>query len=327
MSDQEAVVDAATRDAGLPGATLKQARKERGLSVAEVAEQLHLTESAIRSLERDQYDDLPGVTFVRGYIRSYAKLLGLDADVLAAQYGHATVSEPVRALPDLGRTMARSKSRGRLLVTLLLFVLLAVLIGGYFWWQEEQTRGVGGLQGGALAFKQVEIERVDGSLHVQSLDELDAYTAEMEVAEISLDSLLNEDAAENAQPVEATEQGGEQLAEEAASPAQDQDSTAQSTLTAESTDESSVESTPAVTDAGHQLELSFTAECWIRITDGKGVELVSGVRKAGETLQLNGEAPFELHLGNASGVQLRFNGQPVDIHSSIRGNVARIKLG
>lgn len=328
MSDQEAVVDAATRDAGLPGATLKQVRKERGLSVAEVAEQLHLTESAIRSLERDQYDDLPGVTFVRGYIRSYAKLLGLDADALAAQYGHATVSEPVRALPDLGRTMARSKSRGRLLVTLLLFVLLAVLIGGYFWWQEEQTRGAGGLQGGALAFKQVEIERVDGSLHVQSLDELDAYTAEMEVAEISLDSLVNEDASENAQPVEAaTEQESEQLAEEAGSPAQDQGSAAQNTLAAEDTDESSVESASAVADAAHQLELSFTAECWIRITDGKGVELVSGVRKAGETLQLNGEAPFELHLGNASGVQLRFNGQPVDIHSSIRGNVARIKLG
>ena len=73
MSELQPVSDgAAESQEQLPGTLLRQAREDRGWSVAEVAGKLHLTESAIVNLEADRYDELPGVTFVRGYIRSYA---------------------------------------------------------------------------------------------------------------------------------------------------------------------------------------------------------------------------------------------------------------
>lgn len=309
MSEIEAVAIEAIEEASLPGAALQQARKNLAWSVEEVAAKLHLTQSAVTSLEADRYEELPGVTFVRGYIRAYAKLVGLDQDLLAKQYTERTVSEPVRALPDLGRTVARSRGRGRFVMAVLLLIVLAILVVGYFWWQDEQNRNAGVRANEEIAFSQVEIERADGTLHIQSLDELDAYTADLEVAEISLDS-LQPALADTAEPA---------IAEAGAD--------SQPTDTAKDTAASSEQNTGVAVSGQHQLELTFTDECWIRITDSSGQELASGLHQPGEVLRLSGDSPFELHLGNAGGVQLNFNGQPVDFHSSIRGNVARIKLG
>ncbi|MFB1011738.1 MAG: DUF4115 domain-containing protein [Thiopseudomonas sp.] len=287
----------------LPGAMLREARLERDLTVAAVAGHLHLTESAVNSLEADRYQDLPGVTFVRGYMRSYAKLVGLDPDQVAASYTQTIKSDPVRALPDLGRTAARSRSRGKLVMAILLAAAVAGLSAAYLWWQEEQ----GGQllpSAAAPALNQVEVERVDGSLYIQSLDQLDAETAELEVAEITLDAL-------QAMPDEETPV----VEEEQAGPAGEE-------TVAEQADEESEADT-----GKHRLELAFAEECWIRVTDADGNPLASGLQQAGTRLKLSGDSPFELHLGNASSIQLRFNGKPVDISSSIKGNVARIKLG
>lgn len=307
--------------AELPGNLLRQARESRGWNITEVADKLHLTESAVLNLEADRYDELPGVTFVRGYLRSYAKLMELDPDMVAGLYSQTAKTEPVRALPDLGRTVARSRSRGRLLMAVLLLVVLVALAAGYFWWQDEQVRRNDKPATGEIAFSQVEIERADGTLFIQSLDQLDAYTADLEVAEISLDSLPPAFVAadETADTEEAAAAGN-------AEPAGNGEEQAEAAEGVAAQDENESQPAPVATGR-HQLQLTFTDECWIRITDGSGKQVASGLRRAGEVLELSGDTPFELHLGNASGVQLRFNGQPVDIHSSIRGNVARIKLG
>lgn len=323
--------EACVQETRSPGASLQQARERHGWSVAEVAEKLHLTESAVCSLEAERYDELPGATFVRGYIRTYAKLVGLDQDALVKQYSQGVQPievEPIRALPDLGRRVARSRSRGRLVMALLLLAVLAGLVGGYFWWQDGQQKAQVALQvNEEVAFSQVEIERVDGTLYIQSLDDLDARTAELEVAEISLDFLQL--------PLMATGQAAEANAVEPESDASSSIDGLDAELVAATEgsegatapDTDTVDSSGAAVTAKHRLELSFTAECWIRITDGTGTEVASGLYQAGQVVQLSGETPFELHLGNAGGVQLRFNEQPVDISSSIRGNVARIKLG
>ncbi len=63
-----------------PGLLLKNAREAAGLSVDQVADKLHLLKSVVSSLEKDCYDRIRGDTFTRGYLRNYARLLGMDAD-------------------------------------------------------------------------------------------------------------------------------------------------------------------------------------------------------------------------------------------------------
>ena len=65
-----------------PGAALQAAREARQLSVPQVADQLKLSSAAVTALEANDWDRLPAQVFVRGYIRAYARLMGLDDEEL-----------------------------------------------------------------------------------------------------------------------------------------------------------------------------------------------------------------------------------------------------
>ncbi len=77
------------------GAQLRSAREAQAYSVAEVAERLFLSSSQVNAIEQGNYQRLPAEVFVRGYLRSYAKLLKLDPVQILAQY-----QPPVEVLPE-----------------------------------------------------------------------------------------------------------------------------------------------------------------------------------------------------------------------------------
>lgn len=307
MSELEAEVTEGQGEPTLPGLTLHKERLQQGLTVAEVAHRLNLTESAINSLEADNYAALPGVTFVRGYIRSYARLLGLNADQLAMQYGETSATTQVKPLPVLSPERRRRPRSRFMLLGLVLFVV-ALAVAGYLALEEQGSRRIVQSDEQEPVFSRLEMERADGTLHVQSLDDLDARTARMPVAEINLDALQLNEAGDSLPQTEASSAAtGDDVADEAG----------------HETDDQVAASLPPVST----LQLVFNEECWIRVTDVHGEELTSGLKPAGTTLMLDGEGPFELHLGNARGMRILFKGQEVDFQDSIRGNVARIKLG
>lgn len=67
------------------GATLKAARKAAGLSLGEVADRLKLSLKQLEAIEEDRFEVLPGPAFVRGFVRNYARFLGVDAGPLMAR--------------------------------------------------------------------------------------------------------------------------------------------------------------------------------------------------------------------------------------------------
>ena len=82
-----------------PGAVLRVARESAGMSVEEVADKLHLLQSVVSALEKDCYDRIRGEAFVRGYLRNYARLLGVDADEVLSR---------LRATPPTGKAEKRA---------------------------------------------------------------------------------------------------------------------------------------------------------------------------------------------------------------------------
>lgn len=72
-----------------PGQLLRSGREAAGLSIEQVAEKLHLLQSVVSSLEKDSYERIRGDTFVRGYMRNYARLVGLDGDEVVGCYNAA----------------------------------------------------------------------------------------------------------------------------------------------------------------------------------------------------------------------------------------------
>lgn len=68
------------------GSKLARAREAQDMSVADVARALRLGVKQVEALEANDYDKLPGRTFVRGFVRNYARLVSLDPDRLVAEY-------------------------------------------------------------------------------------------------------------------------------------------------------------------------------------------------------------------------------------------------
>lgn len=127
-----------------PGRALAAARAELNLSIADVSQQIKYGIKQIAAIEADDYSKLPGTTFVRGMIRSYAKLVQLDPQPLLADLGRRDMPSPVTV--DL-RTdqqepfLEGGKKSNRVYVYMSLTALLAVAVVAYEWYASPPSAG------------------------------------------------------------------------------------------------------------------------------------------------------------------------------------------
>jgi cytoskeleton protein RodZ len=91
------------------GAILASARRSANMSVSEVATQLRRGVNQVEALEADDYQRLPGATFVRGLIRNYAKLVNIDAEPVIKAYEAAVPREDV---PKIGLESSHIRFQG-----------------------------------------------------------------------------------------------------------------------------------------------------------------------------------------------------------------------
>jgi cytoskeleton protein RodZ len=126
MSEEAQVSPSVGEELGA-GAMLARARAERHLSIAEVAERLKYGARQIAALEADDYSRLPGTTFVRGMIRSYAKLLDLDAAPVLKALERRNI--PAAATVDLRPQRIPFPDGSKRGTRLYLVLSLAVLLG------------------------------------------------------------------------------------------------------------------------------------------------------------------------------------------------------
>lgn len=93
-----------------PGARLRAAREANGFTQLEVAQQLRLNPEIIARLEEDNYDPTTPLVFIKGYLRSYAGVIGLDPEQILGEFTHLGIKDPVRDVPDLGHSPQRKLS-------------------------------------------------------------------------------------------------------------------------------------------------------------------------------------------------------------------------
>jgi len=128
-----------------PGRSLREARESRGLSIADVVSSIKFSSRQIEAIERNDFAHLPGATFVRGLIRSYAKLLQLDPHPLLAMMDREAVQadNQIHLPKDTGAALPQPGERRSYLPHLaLLLALLAVAIGvaTYFDWPAGRSK-------------------------------------------------------------------------------------------------------------------------------------------------------------------------------------------
>lgn len=300
-----------------PGETLRLARENNGWTLAEVALKLNLTASSLSNLETGAFDKLPGHTFARGYIRAYAKLLGMDQASLVHEFDVYTGTDANGSnVHSLGRIEEPVRVSHTILRIISLLLLIAVLGGGFFWWQDQTSMRAKDLIG--LAPEHVEVEGADGTTQIHPLDEPeDQAVAQANVEGEAAPQPSAEPAASTDLPLPAT--GA------VSTPAAPATSVAPVQPAAPAATPQAASSAP-VAGAG-KVNINYVADCWSQVTDGNGKVLFSGLKRKGDTLDVTGKPPFSVRLGYARGAQVTYNGQVVDVAPFTSGETARLKLG
>lgn len=133
MSDEIEQTQSETEEQSVqldPGAMLVAAREARGISIAQIARDLGLTESAVRDLEANRYEKFPAGIYVWGYLKNYCKLLEMDETAVLDGYSQMTGTR--NGMPDTDRQRQNyagqsSGSAGLIVAVSLILVMLGVL--------------------------------------------------------------------------------------------------------------------------------------------------------------------------------------------------------
>ena len=275
----EAPVEAGEAQASF-GEVLATARNAAGMSIDEVAAKLRLSPRQIRALEKGEASSLPDATFVRGFIRNYAKLLGLQAEPLIAAYDAIAPSPAMQtiSLHSENIRIAADSRKNWLPYLLAILLLLSALLAWLALTRQDTP---------ATAAPQPPIESTV-SPETQPVD------VPMPPAEPAAPAELP---AEMPPAPTPTSPPGASAVPNAAAPA-------------------SPASAPAeiapVTGAS-TLEMTFSEEVWVSVLDRDGKEIYNRSKPANSQDKVEGLPPLQVVIGNAAGLRVNYNGKPVDL--------------
>ncbi|MBJ3815670.1 cytoskeleton protein RodZ [Shimwellia pseudoproteus] len=318
------------------GERLRQAREKLGLSQQVVAERLCLKVSTVRDIEEDKAPAELASTFLRGYIRSYARLVHVPEDELLPMMAKQAPLKAAKVQPmqsfSLGK---RRKKRDGWLMSITWLVLFVVVgLTGAWWWQNHKAQ-------------QEEISTMADQSSAELSDAGNSQSVPLDTSGSAATPVDNGNSApladtSSAAPVPAptdTQPAAPQTADQqpaVVSPSQANVDTAATPATPAvpsaptagqlPTDPAQGAAAPGATDP-NALVMNFNADCWLEVSDATGKKLFSGLQHKGGNLNLVGQTPYKLKIGAPAAVQVQFQGKPVDLSRFIRTNqVARLTV-
>lgn len=297
------------------GQLLKQEREQRKLTLEHVAKQLNLKVEVLQSLEADQPDKAILPTFMRGYVRAYARFLKMPEQHLLSRFEqvHQVKSTPVKAMKTFSNRQAKQQTETRFMW--LTYVIIAILLASLAAWLWQGARDFTSMTGRISTTEPIVISTVDADSPALSQTEL------MPVVEQA--AVLN--AVDNV--ASADEVPALTLAPPTVLPTEDAAVALPELTEPTAVVESSSESFGDSNDTGlDRLKMTFNGNCWIDVLDSNGERIAYGTKQSGYVMELNARGPFTITLGNPSVVAIDINQKPFDMSGFPGGRVAKFTL-
>lgn len=297
-----------------PGQLLRNAREQLGWTREQVASRIHLRLTLIAAIESDTYDKHTSHTFIRGYLRTYAKLVGIPDETILAAYDKLGLTPPDNIdMQSFSRRSRQQANDSRLKVVTWLVILVLIALSVAWWWQSTSRRSAGD-----EALAATEMSATGSTPAEPAITPPDAInTAPVEGATI----------APAATDVAAPAVVSDAPASAAVAPT-DVSAAVGTATDAAVSGANGTESEEAVVDpaTAPQLKMSFTADCWLDVKDANGKTLFSGLKKANDELVLEGAEPLKFIIGAPMAVKLDYKGQSFDMSRYNNGRTARFSL-
>ena len=311
------------------GELLKQLREEKEMSIDEVSEKIHLEPRVIEALEANNFEILPAATYARGYLRSYAKLLGADAEKVISLYNNDAPEAP-EIIPEIKHpTQTSSTDKPVKAFSYLLSLVLVLLV--IAWWQSdliveipestnEQVRDTN-----KTIENDIVVQDTQSSIAVENIDNVSLNKGILEEEE-SIDTTPADSLSETLDGVvEEISITNDSTTEEpvvTASPELD--------IEIENEYRDPLEGRDIIDTRGEgpdQITIVLTADSWVEVFETDGDKLYLNLARNGQTLILNGTSPFSVLLGFSQGAAISFNGKQIDHAPYSRSGIARFNVG
>ncbi|MFQ2730052.1 RodZ domain-containing protein [Aeromonas caviae] len=286
-----------------PGQLLRNAREQLGWTREQVASRIHLRLTLIAAIEADTYDKHTSHTFIRGYLRAYAKLVGIPEETILAAYEKLGLTPPDNIdMQSFSRRSRQQANDSRLKVVTWLVILVLIGLSVAWWWQSTARRSAGD---DALAA--TEMSATVNTPEANVAPAVEVAEPVLPAASDAVSTQVVVSGATATLPVVATDVS-------AAVP------------TNVSGAVSTAESTTTEPAKAPQLKMSFTADCWLDVKDANGKTLFSGLKKANDELVLEGPEPLRFIIGAPMAVNLEYQGKSFDMSRYNNGRTARFSL-
>lgn len=275
-----------------PGLMLSEARKKLLLSAEDVSKRLNFRTHLVDEIEKDIFDPLLPATFNRGYLRNYAKLVGVDIDEVLSAYDMLGVAEVQRSeMQSFSNLVEKKVEHSRLMW--ISYLIVALLVGlMVLWWFQEPKLSVN-------LFEQLNPEQQTSNNASNLVN--DKVDEKIDQKSIEESTLPKTDAIET-------------------------DSQKNVEVVAESQIESKVSAETELVADISTVVFTFSGDCWVNIYDATGERIAWGVKKLGYVMTITGKAPLKVTLGKPELAAIAFNGKQVDMSSFNVGNIAKFTL-
>ena len=302
-----------------PGERLQKARQQHKWEIAEVAEKLNLSPGVVRALEADDYRMLPNATFVKGYLRSYARELGISGDDLVRAYEALTGCDKQVKIEPIAPPMI-SESRSRLKYGLVALLLAGVLALVMWYWPSRDARQAQPTAQSMITDPAARVVEEGNAAHPADTGPAAAAPTQEEAVPAETAPATTEATADEAQG-SSSEAGG--------APVTAVESPLVTHEPEPETDQPATAEPAAAEPAGPKgkLVMTFSDDCWVEVRNGNGDLVYSSLKHAGDVVNLSVATPANVKLGDGEVVTVTFNDKPVNFSISPNRKVVRLTLG
>ena len=293
------------------GQVFRAARDDAGMTQDEVADVLHLDVAVVAAIEEGRFAALPMRPYARGYVRNYARVLGLEPDELARRFDAADEGrpEPSVVVPRHRLTpKAELALRPLALGYAAIVAVLLIALGAVLWtaWRVQDWQFPFLADDPDIVSTEPETTPQPVAVPPASPPSVSPWPSAVEDASELADAASTEDLVPAPSPEDPVL---------APSP--------EDTVPTPSAGEPVAETGIAGT-----LTVVFDDESWVSVDDATGRQLFGDLGRGGRTITVAGPLPLSVLVGNALAVRVEFDGEPVDLGPfTSENNVARLELG
>ena len=272
-----------------PGQLLKEARKKTRRRYKRLSSELGIPEKYLEALEENNFSIMAGPTYVKGYLRAYAKKLDLDPETVIAAFDRYL--EDQRRLDKKGikkEQKNETKKKVSYIYALIFFLIASITLLIAFIPERNND-------------SEKKEDRSFSETEIQNLNDIPPILNTKPALSIELE----QDTSQNIPDLNIQEE----------------------VIALEITDDVKDETNKLSIETINTIEMNFSGDCWIELMDKNGI-IEYRLAKAGTSMFFEGLGPFKLLIGNSKRVELFYNDVKVSLASTtnVKTNVSCLVL-